>query len=51
VIFPEKGQRGQEKDSEQFIGFELQPTFLELPCLAHAAGMRHSLSHGALCCT
>jgi hypothetical protein len=44
-------KRGQGKDSEQFIGFWLQPTFLELPCLTHAAGMRRSLSHGALCYT
>jgi hypothetical protein len=44
-------KRGQGKGSEQFLGFSLQPTFLELPCLAHAAGMRRSLSHGALCYT
>jgi hypothetical protein len=41
-------KRGQGKGSKQFIGFWLQPTFLELLCLAHAAGMRNSLSHGAL---
>jgi hypothetical protein len=44
-------KRGQEKAYEQFIGFLLQSTFLELPCLAHTAGMRCSLSHGALCYT
>jgi hypothetical protein len=48
VIFPEEGERGQGKGSEQFIEFWLQPTFLGLPCLAHAADMRCSLSHGAL---
>jgi hypothetical protein len=48
LFFP---KMGQGKGSEQFIGFRLQPTFLELPCLVHAAGMRRSLSHGALCYT
>jgi hypothetical protein len=44
-------KRGHGKGSEQFIRFSLQSTFLELPCLAHAAGMRRSLFHGALCYT
>jgi hypothetical protein len=51
MIFPEKGERGRGKGSEQFIEFSIQPSFLELPCLAHAEGMWLSLSHGALCYT
>jgi hypothetical protein len=44
-------KRGQGKALNSLSGFDCSPTFLELACLAQAAGMRRSLSHAVPCYT